>query len=65
MDSNLGKPDSASVGTCGSVDMRFDVVTARALSLPERIKGMAGGAPMNIRSTWPLITSVKAAPPPL
>src|SRR5678815_5086598 len=53
------------VGTSGSIDERFAVVTASTLTLPLFMKGCADNTGTNAMSTSPDSTAVVAGPPPL
>src|SRR6476661_128870 len=63
--SEFAKPASRVVGTSGSADARFDVLTPSATALPSRMKGSDGKIGLNTKSTRPLITSANASGPPL
>lgn len=59
------QPDSATVGTSGSMEIRCDVVTASARSLPALIICRAAGTVSAIITTCPPTRSVMTGPLPL
>lgn len=58
-------PASASVGTSGSLAMRFGVATASSLTRPEFNYAVPAIMSTNIMLACPPITSASAWPPPL
>ncbi len=59
------KPDSATVGTSGSDELRLAEVTASGRSLPDLIWPMAEGRDDTSRSTLPASASISAGLEPL
>src|SRR5580658_9458506 len=64
-DSQPDTPDSASVGTSGTVPTRCLVATARIRALPDLCNSSDVASSVNIRSTWLAIRSLSAGPVPL
>ena len=63
--SRVGIPDSAVVGTSGSIEIRLAVVTANGRNCPAVINGNAAGTVSTIILTCPATRSVIAGPLPL
>ncbi|MCY1379325.1 hypothetical protein D9M69_670320 [compost metagenome] len=64
---SISKPGrvEATVGTSGTTLLRWAVVTARALSLPERMLAAAVARLSKLKSTWPESRPSCAGLPPL
>src|SRR6185436_19871977 len=63
--SKPGSVVSCMVGTSGSCDMRFRLVTASARTRPDWIAGSTAGAVCALTGIWPPITSESACGAPL
>ena len=63
--SSCGNPASPKVGTSGSCGTRLGELTAKALILPDLIRGSEVARPSNISGTWLPMTSASAGVDPL
>ena len=53
------------LGTSGRTGIRFALVTAKGLNLPDLINSITDSTEPNIKLTWPPRVSVTAGPVPL